>query len=197
MRGRECLVQGIAGSCWPSQILRRDLGRCVQSGSGIRMQQLAQEMLAMALAIGPRGIEEGHAFVHSLLKRSHRFVIIGAGPVSHPPHPVADLAHFPARTPEHPILHEFLHETSYRCSTRDDAAIVNAAISADPTILLKPDRPPLRGRLKPRIKGVWFWKEGIGVSGFLALVLAVLSCALTAYGAHRTSLAHFHVLGAI
>jgi hypothetical protein len=35
------------------------------------------------------------------------------------------------------------------------------------------------------------------VSGFLALVLAVLSSALTAYGAHRTSLAHFHVLGAI
>lgn len=35
------------------------------------------------------------------------------------------------------------------------------------------------------------------MSGFLALVLAALSSALTAYGAHRTSLAHFHVLGGI
>jgi hypothetical protein len=35
------------------------------------------------------------------------------------------------------------------------------------------------------------------VSGFLALVLATLSSALTAYGAHRTSLAHFHFLGGI
>src|SRR6266852_4610888 len=144
MRGRECLVEWIAGSCWPSQIHGRDLGRCIQSGSGIRTQQRAQEMLAMALAIGPRGIEEVHAHIHSLLKRSHRFVIIGTGPVSHPPHPVSDLAHFPARAPERPILHEFLHETSYRCRTRYDFTSVGAVISANPTILLKLDRPSRR-----------------------------------------------------
>ncbi len=35
------------------------------------------------------------------------------------------------------------------------------------------------------------------MSGFLALVLSVLSSALTAYLAHRTSLSHFHFLGGI
>lgn len=35
------------------------------------------------------------------------------------------------------------------------------------------------------------------MSGLLALVLAILSSAAAAYAAHRTSLAHFHVLGAI
>src|SRR5574337_1016919 len=69
-------------------------------------------MFAVALAIGPSGVEEVHAQVHSLLKGSHRFVIIGAGPASHPPHPVADFTHFPASTPKCPTPHGVLPEPS-------------------------------------------------------------------------------------
>ena len=67
--------------------------------------QLAEQLLAMAVAVGPGSVEEVAAERNRSLERCRCLVVVRAGPAREAPHPIADLAHRPAQPPKTSILH--------------------------------------------------------------------------------------------
>ena len=56
--GRKHVVERVLGPRRPLAVLRRDLGRDVQLLVRVPLQQLAEQLLALALAVGPGRVEE-------------------------------------------------------------------------------------------------------------------------------------------
>src|SRR5262249_47192183 len=103
--GRKDVVQPGAALGGPAAIFRRDLGGGVELARGVGPDQLAQEALAGALAVGPRRVEEVAAGVQGKLEGLARLLLVGARPARQPPHAVAHLADLPARAAERPVAH--------------------------------------------------------------------------------------------
>jgi len=84
----------------PSQILRRDLGGDDHAHIAAPCEHAAEQLLALAVAIGERGVEERAALLNRALERGQRLVVVRAGPAAHPPQAVADFGHRPAEAAE-------------------------------------------------------------------------------------------------
>src|SRR5207302_5079993 len=86
-------------------ILRRNLRGNAQRPAEVRAHQRAEHSLALPFSVGEGGIEKIDAEIGGELERSHRLVIIRAGPSSESPHPVADLGDGPTETAEGALVH--------------------------------------------------------------------------------------------
>ena len=72
---------------------------------GVLAEILAEQLLAVALAIGEGGVEEVAAERHAAIERGEGPGVLRAGPPAHAPHPVADVRHLPPEPTERAIPH--------------------------------------------------------------------------------------------
>ena len=73
--------------------------------SGWLFTSSPEQLLAVALAVGPGRVEEVAAELDGPLERAQRLVVVRAGPARQAPHAVADLADRPARPPKGAVVH--------------------------------------------------------------------------------------------
>ncbi len=119
VRGREHVREPVAFSRRPAPVLRRDLRRRVETPVRVAANELAEKPLARAVAVGERGVEEVTAEIDRELERRPGLLVVGAGPPTHPPHAVADLADLPPRPTEAPIPHRPMVRGHERCRRRN------------------------------------------------------------------------------
>ena len=66
---------------------------------------LAEQLLALAVAVDPRRVEEIAAERERAVQRAQRLLVVGSGPPAHAPRAEADLRDLPAGAAERPIAH--------------------------------------------------------------------------------------------
>src|SRR5262249_25583094 len=82
----------------PAAVLRRHFAGDVEFFAGIGAQGFAEELFAVAVAVGPGSVKKIAAEIDRTVERGERFGVVGAGPASHAPHAVADFADLPVGT---------------------------------------------------------------------------------------------------
>jgi hypothetical protein len=111
--GREAIVERKFAAAGPAPIFRRnfcgDVKLFVQSSYGIvafiGAKNLSEKLFAVAVAIGPGGIEKISSKIDGTLQRRERFFIFRAGPTGHAPHAVANFTDVPSGAAESAVVH--------------------------------------------------------------------------------------------
>ena len=98
--GGEDVVERVLGQRRPPQVLRRDLGRDASGLVAMAREHLAEQLLALAVAVRERGVEERAAERDRSLERRERLVVIRSRPAAHAPEAVADFGDGPAESAE-------------------------------------------------------------------------------------------------
>src|SRR4029077_5308607 len=113
--GREAIVEREFATAGPAAIFRRNFGGDVKpfvgAGGGssfVGAKNFTEELFAVAVAIGPGGIEKVAAEIDGTLDRLERFFISRAGPSSESPHAVANFADIPSGASESAVVHGVL-----------------------------------------------------------------------------------------
>src|SRR4029453_8276907 len=137
---REHVVEPGLSSGRPLPVLRRNLGGDVEPVVRTAPEQIAEQPLAVTVAVCPGGIEERASQPDRLIERGVSGGVVGAGPAAvptaHAPHPVATLAHRPAESPEPPISH--------RSSPPMPPTWAHCSRSSRPCLSAEPCRAPIR-----------------------------------------------------
>src|ERR1043166_6477949 len=87
----------------PAAIFGRNFAGDVKFFGGIGSQGFAEELFAVAVAIGPGGVKEIAAQIKRARERRERSSVVEPGPPRHAPHAVADFADLPAGSSESAI----------------------------------------------------------------------------------------------
>ncbi len=103
--GGEDVVERVRRPRRPLAVLRGNLGGDVETLAGMSLQRLAQQPLAMPVAVGPGRIEEVASELDRPVERRERLLVVAAGPPCHAPHAVADFSDLPAGPAKRPITH--------------------------------------------------------------------------------------------
>src|SRR6267142_4013450 len=107
------IVERIFRARGPAEIFGRNFRGEVQflvgSAGGriafVGAQDFAQKLLAVAVAVGPSGIEKIAAEIDGALEGRERLGVVRAGPTGHTPHAVANFADVPSGAAEAAIVH--------------------------------------------------------------------------------------------
>src|SRR6266478_1183045 len=110
------IVERIFRARGPAEIFGRDFCGDVKffvrpAGGGIisiGAEDFSEKLLAVAVAVGPRGVKEIAAEIDGALKGRERFGVVGTGPTGHTPHAVANFADIPSGAAELAVAHEVL-----------------------------------------------------------------------------------------
>src|ERR1700732_1492019 len=111
MVGRKNILILVLSPRRPLAIHWRNLGSRIQTlawvGSrSIPGQDLAEQAIALALAVGPGGAEEVAAQIGSQLQRVQRLAVVGTAPSAHSPESVGHFADFKTGAAEFPVFHD-------------------------------------------------------------------------------------------
>ena len=90
----------------PLVIGGRDFRRGVQPLRGVARHGFAEQAVALAFAISPRGVEKVAARVDGELQGIERLLVVGAAPAAHAPQSIGDVADFESGSAELAIFHE-------------------------------------------------------------------------------------------
>ena len=74
--GGKDVVERVLRPRRPLAVLRRDLGRDVEPLVRMPLQQLAEQPLAVPVAVGPRGVEEVAAELDRPVERRQRLLVV-------------------------------------------------------------------------------------------------------------------------
>ena len=107
------IVERIFRARGPAEIFGRDFCGDVKffvrpAGGGIisiGAEDFSEKLLAVAVAVGPRGVKEIAAEIDGALEGRERFGVVRAGPAGHAPHAVANFADVPSGAAEAAIVH--------------------------------------------------------------------------------------------
>src|ERR1700687_2789815 len=77
-------------------------------GSGIGAQNFSEQLFAVPVTIGKRGVEKIAAKIDGALQRAERFGVFGAGPSGHAPHSVTNFADIPSGAAKAAVVHGVL-----------------------------------------------------------------------------------------
>src|SRR5690606_792447 len=105
VRCRVTIFQLVIGSCRPFEILRRYLGGAIQIFPGVTLQQFAQQIFALAISVGPRGVKEIASQRHRPVERLPYLIQVGSCPASHSPHTISYFTYLPIGSSESSVLH--------------------------------------------------------------------------------------------
>jgi hypothetical protein len=113
--GRETIVERKFAAAGPAAIFRRNfcgdikffVGACGGS-SFVGAKNSAEKLFAMAVAVGPSGVEKIAAEIDGTLERRKRFRIFRAGPAGHAPHTITNFADVPSGAAESAVMHDVL-----------------------------------------------------------------------------------------
>src|SRR6266516_3019298 len=119
----------------PSHVLRRDLRGVSYHRIGAWsafLQRLAEELLALAAAVGPGRIEEITTEGERAIERAQRLLVIRPAPAGHAPHAVADFRDLPAGASKPAIAHiESSHMITHEIIGDDMQAVVLTLAAGD------------------------------------------------------------------
>ncbi len=92
--------------CRPLQISRRNFRRGIEALLRVAIQDLAEQAVALAVAVRPCCIEEIAAEIDGQLQGRERFRVVRTSPAAHAPKSVGDVAHFKTGTAQLAVFHE-------------------------------------------------------------------------------------------
>src|SRR5262249_18344275 len=84
------VVERVLVECGPLQIAGWDLSGDDETLVAMPGEHAAEQLLALALAVGERGVEERAAELDGALERGNGLVVVRAGPAAHAPQAEAD-----------------------------------------------------------------------------------------------------------
>src|SRR5215472_561388 len=108
MFSRKHFIVAIFGRGRPTPIERRNLRRHVKPFARVAGHDRSGELIALAFAVGPGGVEEIAVQIHRGLHGAVRFLVVGTGPAAHAPQAISDFADGKAGAAQLSKFHSFL-----------------------------------------------------------------------------------------